>query len=120
MSTETWRVECEEGDVREVPVTPITPTTWRADGSSVFAYDGDARSAVERLSRALSWRIVAIIAPGQPSRAEVEADAFRRGADAMRSACADLCDTRAVDEGSNALQYAANAIRALPLPEVAK
>jgi hypothetical protein len=30
--------------------------------------------------------------------------AFTRGVEAMREACADLCDARAVDVGSNALQ----------------
>ena len=39
--------------------------------------------------------------------------AFTRGVEVTREACADLCDARAVDEGSNALQFAANAIRAL-------
>ena len=42
--------------------------------------------------------------------------ARREGAEAMREACADICDTRAVDRGSDELQYAARALRALPLP----
>ena len=44
------------------------------------------------------------------------AAARREGAEAMREACADICDTRAVDRGSDELQYAARALRALPLP----
>ncbi len=59
--------------------------------------------------------VVALVAEVRRLTAERDA-AFNRGVEAMREACADLCDTRAVEEGSNALQYAANAIRALPLP----
>jgi len=44
-------------------------------------------------------------------------DARREGAEAMREAAAEECEVRAVERGSNELQYAANAIRALPLPE---
>jgi hypothetical protein len=43
-------------------------------------------------------------------------DARREGAEAMREAAAEECEVRAVERGSNELQYAANAIRALPLP----
>ncbi len=52
------------------------------------------------------------------ARLKVAAAAARReGAEAMREAAAEECEVRAVERGSNELQYAANAIRALPLPE---
>lgn len=122
MSTETWRVIDENGAehvaIVETSEGKLVAVTIRRR----FGYPCDTRvrAAIAREAWAADIAVAEILAPGQPSRAEVEADAFRRGADAMRSACADLCDTRAVDEGSNALQYAANAIRAIPLSEVEK
>jgi hypothetical protein len=46
------------------------------------------------------------------------AAARREGAEAMREACAEECEARAVERGSNELAHAATALRALPLPEV--
>lgn len=142
---ETWRVECDGGDVREAFVTPVA--SGRGDVFEVawecFAVRGVTRRiAVTRFAAERSWPVAGILAPGQLTRAEVERDlaATRadleaallttearsvdlliertHGAEWMRATCADLCDARAVEEGSNALQYAARAIRALPLPAV--
>jgi hypothetical protein len=122
---ETWRAVLEDGSVREAAVTRrdhLGRAYWRAESGAIPMGESftSARHAVVNLASFSHWPVVEILAPGQLTRAEVEADTFRRGAEAMREACADLCDGRAVNESSNALQFAANAIRALPLPEVTK
>ena len=68
--------------------------------------------AVDRAPYEAACRLAADV----PRLQREVAAARREGAEAMREACADICDTRAVDRGSDELQYAARALRALPLP----
>ena len=68
--------------------------------------------AVDRAPYEAACRLAADV----PRLQREVAAARREGAEAMREACADICDTRAVDRGSDELQYAARAIRDIPLP----
>lgn len=65
-----------------------------------------------------------ILAPGQLMRAEVEADAFRRGAEAMRAAAIAACVKQSNEMMSTAgalgCDFCEDAIEDLPLPEVTK
>ena len=180
---QTWRVVLATGEVREVRVE-ISPDgrVWAesADGAAEGA-GADAWLAVMRVARFLGVSVREILAPGEPTRAELVAqlaavtaereqwaqwarafqverdvalrhaepltrdvpalvaevrrltaalDAARReGAEAMRAACAALCDRRAReldedadmedDEDAEQRRYealaVADAIRALPL-----
>jgi len=112
VSTETWRVIDEDGTGHAATVEAsegglVAVTIDRRCG---YPCDTPVRAAIAREAWAADIAVAEILAPGQPSRAEIS---DTRGVEAMREACADLCDARAVDVGSNALQFAANAIRAL-------
>jgi len=99
MSNPTWRVECDDGKVRSVGVGAVmrhlcvaAEATHSAYITACIAHGTSERAAVCALAVALGWPVVAILAPGQLTRAEVEADAFRRGAEAMRAAAKRVCD----------------------------
>jgi len=106
-----WRVSLPDGEARAVEVRQQGADFWASmRPGGVGSCEPSPRTAIARLVASMGLDIAEILAPGQPSRAEIS---DTRGVEAMREACADLCDARAVDVGSNALQFAANAIRAL-------
>lgn len=98
-SAQVWRVECEGGEVREVDV--VAEGAWwtaRRPGDSddeSAASSASARCAVAKVAARWHWPLVAILAPGEPTRAEAAALAYRAGAAAMRDACARVCQKRA-------------------------
>ena len=115
--SETWRVIDADGakheatvDVRDGDDAAALTVAIGRGGRDTYHRATSIRAAIAREAWAADIAVAEILAPGQPSRAEIS---DTRGVEAMREACADLCDARAVDVGSNALQFAANAIRAL-------
>ena len=76
---ETWRVECEDGEVREVEAWR---QTWGSGMWCAFlpgSGNGTAplpspRAAVAQMAGRQGWPVVAVLAPGQPTRAEVETE----------------------------------------------
>ena len=144
---EVWRVECEGGEAREVPVRSRAVLLGGRVQTLYEAGEGDAsverltaRAAVVGLASFEGWPVVAVLAPGQPTCAELaaqlaatEAEA-RRALDALharcdaaeaavaaaveaeRAACAVLCDERAArtwsPSGVAAVNLAAVEIRA--------
>ncbi len=130
MSDETWMVECLDG-VREVSVNfrpdDMMPT-WLAycyaERRGGMISQNSARHAVIELAANHKWDVERIVAPGQPSRAEVEADAFRRGMEATRAAAKRVCDdveasAKYSSEADVALRCGAR-IDALTMAEVTK
>ena len=93
---EVWRVECE-GGVRDVEV-------WRQSwGSGMWCAflpgsgNGTAplpspRAAVAQMAGRQGWPVVAVLAPGQPTRAEVDAAHVRaaNARDQLRLRCEEL------------------------------
>jgi hypothetical protein len=79
---ETWRVEFDNGEVVDV-LAATTRGDWVAtveiDGHDVSSQDGahTAHLAVLSLVAWLSWPVVAILAPGQPTRADMEREIAR-------------------------------------------
>lgn len=75
-----WRVVCEDGRTHEVAVTPQAEgSPWRADyppagGSAVGR---TPRGAVMVIVRLAQWKVAEILAPGQKTRAEMEAEVAR-------------------------------------------
>lgn len=82
---EVWRVECEDGEVREVEAWR---QTWGSGMWCAFlpgSGNGTAplpspRAAVAQMAGRQGWPVVAVLAPEQLTRAEVEAER-----DALRS-----------------------------------
>lgn len=72
---EVWRVECEGGEVRSVEAWR-QGIVWRAERGSIH---GTALDVVAEVAAWQRWPVVAVLAPGQPTRAEVgaERDALR-------------------------------------------
>lgn len=90
MSAETWRVIDEDGAEHATIVETsegklVAVTIRRRCG---YPCDTRVRAAIAREAWADDIAVAEILAPGQPSRAEVEAEAFRRGVEAMREAAA--------------------------------
>ena len=119
MSAETWRVIDENGAEHAAIVETsegklVAVTIRRRCG---YPCDTRVRAAIAREAWSDDIAVAEILAPGQPSRAEVEADAFRRGAEAMREMAArDIAGWWQIFASEAAT--AATRIRALTLPEV--
>ena len=73
---EKWRVIDESGEAREVAVRSDGPRWCVAEFGKFEVGDVTPRSAIARFCAASLWPVAEILAPGQPSRAEVEAVAF--------------------------------------------
>ncbi len=96
---ETWRVECEGGEVREVPVRSRAVLLGGRVQTLYEAGEGDAsverltaRAAVVGLASFEGWPVVAVLAPGQPTCAEVDAAHVRaaNARDQLRLRCEEL------------------------------
>lgn len=137
MSAETWRVIDENGAEHAAIVETSEGKLVAVTIRRRFGYPCDTRvrAAIAREAWAADIAVAEILAPGQPSRAEVEADASRRGAEAMREVAARECDRFAsacaaegrLFGGANVMgvavaehRRASEAIRAIPLSEVEK
>lgn len=122
MSAETWRVIDEDGAEHATIVETsegklVAVTIRRRCG---YPCDTRVRAAIAREAWSADVAVAEILAPGQLSRAEVEADAFRRGADAMREAVAlDVVRWWWLTFASD-VESAAARVREIPLPEVTK
>lgn len=96
---ETWRVECEGGETREAEV-------WGdAQGWCAWTQHGPAcgplpspYEVVTRLAAREGWPVVAVLAPGQRTRAEVEARLAVAQAIILGGHHADDCPARAHEE----------------------
>ena len=75
---ETWRVVLASGEVLGV----ATPQGTRGDATRV---------AIARNCALWHWPVAEILAPGELTRAELRAQAFREGAEAMRAAAVAMC-----------------------------
>lgn len=71
--TQTWRVVLASGEMLGV----ATPQGTRGDATRV---------AIARNCALWHWPVAEILAPGELTRAELRAQAFREGAEAMREA----------------------------------
>lgn len=80
---QVWRVSCHEGGVRSVTVvrtdadgedryTATRSTRQWGRAVEASANGSTARLAITKLAARLEWEVIEILAPGQPSRAEVE------------------------------------------------
>lgn len=109
MSAQTWRVVLASGEVRAVTVAAGHSMTGglgyfaRCAPREVAAFDSSARLAVMRLAVDRSLEAVEILAPGEPTRAEL-LDALKAAigardaaGDAAVAACAELLE-QAADE----------------------
>lgn len=68
---QTWRVECEGGEVREVEVMPRDRHRWAAERSPrEVIVSATARELVATIALLNRWPIVAILAPGESTREE--------------------------------------------------
>ena len=105
---ETWRAVLASGEVREMSVDPcvargmLAPVDgfrgWRADRvgdgprfAAVEAMGDSAHEAIARLAAGNGWPAVEILAPGELTRAELRAQAWREGAEAMRAVAVAMC-----------------------------
>lgn len=76
---EVWRVECEGGEVRSVEAWRQAwgSGLWRAFMPGPTTGDGAAfatpRAAVVALAARQGWPVVAVLAPGEATRAELAA-----------------------------------------------
>ena len=75
---ETWRVVLASGEVLGV----ATPQGTRGDATRV---------AIARNCALWHWPVAEILAPGELTRAELRAQAFREGAEAMRAEAVAMC-----------------------------
>ena len=75
---ETWRVVLASGEVLGV----ATPQGTRGDATRV---------AIARSCALWHWPVAEILAPGELTRAELRAQAFREGAEAMRAEAVAMC-----------------------------
>ena len=92
----TWRVICENGDVHTLDVRRLTeeestecvPFVWHAACDEVGGTAGGRtpRNAVQSIVRMAFWTPVAILAPGEKTRAEAVAEA----ANSARTVYVDL------------------------------
>jgi len=85
---ETWRVECEDGEVHEARVCDVAHAFRQtriaveivADGRKTreeFHGGNTRRSAVAWCAGLAGLPVVAILAPGQPTRADMEREIAR-------------------------------------------
>lgn len=99
---EVWRVECEGGEVRSVEAWRQAwgSGLWRAFMPGPTTGDGAAfatpRAAVVALAARQGWPVVAVLAPGQPTRAEMDAAHVRaaNARDQLRLRCEELTAER--------------------------
>lgn len=92
---EVWRVECEDGEVWKVREVPVRARAVLLGGRVQTLYEAGAGDAsVERLTaRAAAvglasfegWPVVAVLAPGEPTREEVAAELAATEAEARRA-----------------------------------
>lgn len=107
-SPQVWRVECDDG-VREVTVTREEDGYIRTEAADrtalAFHPETPPRAAVATFAGRCGWPVVGVLAPGQPTRAELEArnaDLSRDRDTALAAAldlAADRDATRAILEG---------------------
>ena len=105
---ETWRVVLASGEVLGV----ATPQGTRGDATRV---------AIARNCALWHWPVAEILAPGELTRAELRAQAFREGAEAMRAEAAEVAAgswaTHPAHRGMCAASRAvADEILSLPVP----
>lgn len=69
-----WRIECEDGSIREVTVSRLGDGWWHAfDGADDHvASPWSARRAALGLAAKRGMEVYAVLAPGQLTRAEVD------------------------------------------------
>lgn len=89
---EVWRVECEGGEAREVPVRARAvllggrvQTLYEAGAGDASVERLTARAAAVGLASFEGWPVVAVLAPGEPARAEVAAELAATEAEARRA-----------------------------------
>lgn len=76
--SQTWRVLLEDGTTREIVVDEVTSGSWRAsDGGVSMESSTTARTAIVHLAGRLRLPVVEIVAPGEPTRKEIEAMAAK-------------------------------------------
>ena len=131
MTFETWRVIDADGaehtatvDVRDGDDAAALTVAIGRGGRDTYHRATEIRAAIAHRAWAADIAVAEILAPGQPSRAEVEADAFRRGMEATRAAAKRVCDdveagARYSSEADVALRCGAR-IDALTMAEVTK
>lgn len=107
---ETWRVVLASGEVREVDVIPQDGGRWAASGRHLrgAGFGGSREEAIARWLT-MNGDVREILAPGEITRAELRAQAFREGAEAMREAIVQ-------DRHMVLSDYDEARIHALPVP----
>ena len=72
MTTGTWRVVVDDGDVREVPVRVEGEELLVGAGPGRFCWGGrrQPRSGVASFAVSMGWRVREILAPGEATAAE--------------------------------------------------
>lgn len=124
---ETWRVVLATGEVREVRVSfEPYPGAVNDEPCQYVARcdDAEAESTASAHDAALwlaschEWVAVEILAPGDLTRAELRAQAFREGAEAMRESILDHlpCVTAERDECAARIHR----VGVPPCPEVSR
>ena len=71
--TETWRVALASGEVREV-VVEYNGVQWRTFVDDYFGWGRAPQSAVAAVVGMHGWPVAEILAPGEPTRAELIAE----------------------------------------------
>lgn len=115
MASETWRVVLADGDIESV-------SAWRTDDGTMVRWDREivhthttnVRRGVCMAIEGHDLAIVEILAPGELTRAELRAQAFREGAEAMRRDVVVALTPCETDIGR--LDRELGAIRTLPVP----
>lgn len=92
--SETWRVVLADGSLRDVVVATGVPVVGFVSASyrdtSAEAY-GSAYHAIMRLAMHLDFHLTEVLAPGEPTRAELIA-ASAGVAERVREAAAEACE----------------------------
>lgn len=115
MGAETRRVVLASGEVREVDVIPQDSGRWAASGRHLrgAGFGGSREEAIARWLT-MNGDVREILAPGELTRAELRAQAFREGAEAMRRDVVVALTPCETDIGR--LDRELGAIRTLPVP----
>lgn len=117
MASETWRVVLASSEVREVEVES-NGVQWCAFEDGYHGWGREQPSAVAAVVGLHGWPVAEILAPGEPTRAELRAQAFREGAEAMRESILDHlpCVTAERDECAARIHR----VGVPPCPEVSR
>lgn len=126
---ETWRVVLASGEVRSYRTErvdyPGEPSLWRARGDGWLtpgAYALTERAAVCAASSTVpASDLVEILAPGELTRAELRAQAWTAGAEAMRRDIVVALTPREADIGRLGRELGTiHTLPAPPCPEVSR